>query len=514
MALTKVTGQVIKNTTHVTVGVLTVTNTLAVGGTVSIGGTLTYEDVTNIDSVGLITARNGIVVGSGITLSKDGDIFATGVTTSTTFSGNFSGGTVAGSTGTFSDAVTIVKSSGPLLELTTNTSAADATLRLSEGATGSTSNGGGMFYSGADNKLHITCGTDSTTKRITINRDDGKIGIGTASPATDVHTLSSSDHIITHQTGTSGADVRMNFRDNSSVDQGGIHYAFNGNSMRFRTAQGERLRIDSSGNLLLGTTTSSENLRLAEKFAIVGVDVAYPGMNITEYNNTSASHGPIIDFQRSRSTTDGGHTIVQSGDKLGEVIFRGADGNGFSDSSSIRSFVDTTPGDGDMPGRLTFSTAADGSTTLTERMRIDRNGHVTKPTNLCLSYTANASTDFTSGTIIYNTLVFDVNSSGAYNTSTGVFTAPVVGMYLIYHEYYALSNNKAMTEIQKSTNGGGSFSAIKYTTRVQGSSSDYSGASNTFFAQLNANDQIKIARREGTIHINNTYTHFQVQLIQ
>ena len=102
MALTKVTGQVIKNTTDVTVGVLTVTNTLAVGGTVSIGGTLTYEDVTNVDAVGLITARNGIVVGSGITLSKDGDGFFTGVTTSTTFSGAFSG-----STGTFTGDVDI-----------------------------------------------------------------------------------------------------------------------------------------------------------------------------------------------------------------------------------------------------------------------------------------------------------------------------------------------------------------------------------------------------------------------
>ena len=96
MALTKVTGQVIKNTTDVTVGVLTVTNTLAVGGTVSIGGTLTYEDVTNVDSVGLITARNGIVVGSGITLSKDGDIFATGVTTATRFVGSV--GTFTGDT--------------------------------------------------------------------------------------------------------------------------------------------------------------------------------------------------------------------------------------------------------------------------------------------------------------------------------------------------------------------------------------------------------------------------------
>ena len=68
-------------------------NTIAVGGTVSIGGTLTYEDVTNIDSVGLVTARNGIVVGSGITLSKDGDVFFTGIAT-----GNGSGLTALNAT--------------------------------------------------------------------------------------------------------------------------------------------------------------------------------------------------------------------------------------------------------------------------------------------------------------------------------------------------------------------------------------------------------------------------------
>ena len=55
MALTKVTGQVVNTSTDLTVGVLTAT-------TVSVGGTLTYEDVTNVDSVGLITARNGIEV--------------------------------------------------------------------------------------------------------------------------------------------------------------------------------------------------------------------------------------------------------------------------------------------------------------------------------------------------------------------------------------------------------------------------------------------------------------------
>ena len=82
----------------------------------------------------------------------------------------------------FTNDVRIVKTGGALLEVTTNTGAADAILRLSEGATGSTTNGGGMFYSGADNKLYITCGTNSTTKRVTINRDDGHVGINTTAP--------------------------------------------------------------------------------------------------------------------------------------------------------------------------------------------------------------------------------------------------------------------------------------------------------------------------------------------
>jgi hypothetical protein len=43
-------------------------------GSVSVGGTITYEDVTNVDSVGIITARSGIVV--------------TGVVTATSFAGD------------------------------------------------------------------------------------------------------------------------------------------------------------------------------------------------------------------------------------------------------------------------------------------------------------------------------------------------------------------------------------------------------------------------------------------
>ena len=107
MSFTKIAAAGIGSTETVTLHSLEVLNNA------TIGGVLTYEDVTNVDSIGIITARAGVLVGSGITLSKDGDGFFTGVTTATTFvgaltgnvTGNISGGTVAGSTGTFSGAV-------------------------------------------------------------------------------------------------------------------------------------------------------------------------------------------------------------------------------------------------------------------------------------------------------------------------------------------------------------------------------------------------------------------------
>ncbi len=73
-------------------GILTATaasisGNVTVGGNVSIAGTLTYEDVTNVDSIGIVTARSGVrvtdgivVVGSAVTLSSGGLNIA-GVTT-------------------------------------------------------------------------------------------------------------------------------------------------------------------------------------------------------------------------------------------------------------------------------------------------------------------------------------------------------------------------------------------------------------------------------------------------
>ena len=107
MAFTKITAAGIGSTETVTLDGLSVINDGSFGGNVSIAGTLTYEDVTNVDSVGIITARSNVLVGSGITLSPDGNIFFTGIMT-----GNGSGLTgVANTDVIFTDKITLPDSS-------------------------------------------------------------------------------------------------------------------------------------------------------------------------------------------------------------------------------------------------------------------------------------------------------------------------------------------------------------------------------------------------------------------
>ena len=68
-----VTGIVTATVSNSTLGTLSVTGNATVGGTLGVGGTITYEDVANVDSVGIITARAGVnITGGNITLGDSG----------------------------------------------------------------------------------------------------------------------------------------------------------------------------------------------------------------------------------------------------------------------------------------------------------------------------------------------------------------------------------------------------------------------------------------------------------
>jgi hypothetical protein len=95
---------------------------------------------------------------------------------------------------------------------------------------------------------------------------------------------------------------------------------------------------------------------------------------------------------------------VQNNDDLGAIVFDGDDGSLFTVAASIVGSVDGTPGANNMPGRLVFSTTANGASVPTERMRITANGNIgigtTSPSaNLHVVGNAIISTALSVGTI-------------------------------------------------------------------------------------------------------------------
>jgi hypothetical protein len=128
------------------------------------------------------------------------------------------------------------------------------------------------------------------------------------------------------------------------------------------------MRIDSSGRLLVGTSTTRSIGSINPQFQIEGTNYGPSALSII-----STVDVPGLYLGKTRT----GSTIVQNGDALGAICFSGHDGSTLNSyAAQIVAFVDGTPGANDMPGRLVFSTTADGAASSTERMRITSAGYV------------------------------------------------------------------------------------------------------------------------------------------
>jgi hypothetical protein len=99
---------------------------------------------------------------------------------------------------------------------------------------------------------------------------------------------------------------------------------------------------------------------------------------LTSWSASDPSYyAPAITLAKSSSATVGTKASgLVSGEDLGSLVWSGDDGTSFIKAAMIQAEVDGTPGVSDMPGRLTFSTTADGAATPTERIRIDSAGNV------------------------------------------------------------------------------------------------------------------------------------------
>jgi hypothetical protein len=195
----------------------------------------------------------------------------------------------------------------------------------------------------------------------------GLVGIGTASPSQLLHLQGSDIGIFVKNTNSSGTS-RLLF-GNDLVSEAQIFYngstksSFGGNGaltiyhggnkpILFATANTERIRIDGSGRLLVGTSS-----------ALTG---------------SNSQYSKVVALGNSANNA-GGYFSIAAGSARGndeDVANLWFTDNGAGEYASIRVFADGATGSGDYPGRLVFSTTADGASTPTERLRITSAGLV------------------------------------------------------------------------------------------------------------------------------------------
>ena len=131
--------------------------------------------------------------------------------------------------------------------------------------------------------------------------------------------------------------------------------------------------IDATGVVISGNTTAFQQGTTKPYIQIQGTDNSSSGFGIARFSNDSDRTRIVLAKSRGGLGSQG---IVQSGDVISNINSFGSDGTNWVQATGISSEVDGTPGTNDMPGRLTFSTTADGASGTTERMRIDSAGNV------------------------------------------------------------------------------------------------------------------------------------------
>jgi len=386
------------------------------------------NQIQNRSGLGTVTFSDSGVSIAGVTtvgiLSATGNSVFSGSVTATTFSGDLTGNVTGNATGlsgtpnitvgTVTGNLTGNVNANSLVVSGVSTVAAGSTAAPSISPAGDSDTG--IFFPSADTIAFGEGGAEA----LRIN-SSGRIGIGVTNPQKELQINATTPTIRLEENGA--GSKRLELSVNSSAEAK-VFAEQSGSQLLFGTVGTERARIDSSGRLLVGTSSTSADTRLT----------------VQGRSGDSTSYAEVY-LQRGGSAS--------SGQLVGRINFADSSSNVYAD---IQAVADAATGSGDYPGRLVFSTTKDAQSSPTEACRI------------------NASQD-----VIIGKTTTANGTAGTYFTASG-FAAHTTSSATVGY-FNRLANDGTLIDFAQDTISEGSIS-------VSGTTVSYNGAHLSRWSQL------------------------------
>jgi hypothetical protein len=301
---------------------------------------------TGVDITGTLTSDGLTVEGSGYSsLKRTGTINSDAVFDLRSDNGVVFRGSKNGDISFYEDTGTTAKffwdASAESLGIGTTTPAApidalvNSTAYVGRFVQSNTANGDGVLVqigSTASSDYALTVRSDGGNTPVLSAKADGNVGIGTFSPSEKLE-VSGTGHTRIQVTAGTSSDAAIYLGDSGDADAGAVIYDNAPNALKFRANGSERMRINSSGNVGIGTSSPSNKLHVQSSgsgtVALFGDSVANNYLAVT------------------RTTTNPAYVGLHATSNVGGLV------------------AGTT---------LTLSTSAADGTSVTERMRINSSG--------------------------------------------------------------------------------------------------------------------------------------------
>ncbi len=517
---------------------------VAISTNVSIGGTLTYEDVTNIDSVGLITAREGIKIPDDKHLrfgtDNDTSIVHSGTNTTMNVNGNyfFQGNTfyVQNQAGTKNYIRVYPLTDGRVEIYNDNnkkfeTSSSGATVTGTLTATTFSGSGASLTNLPAANltgTLPAISGANLTNL-----------------PATDP---TNSDIQVVYTVTANGSSA-YRFAGNgvvSTADDPDL-YLMRGQKYRFINNSGGshpfQIRVSSGGSAYsTGVTNNgaaSGNIDFAPTYdspaQLVYQCTSHSGMVGNIYlrgGNGNATNVGITTFANITANNINGNVDINVGTGEADIYSTGS-----GDQLSLRLLnSDASAGNkigiyfgpaNNVAGAYIKGTAESDFSTTANRdaglefgtrlngnflapLKISAAGYVTKPNNV-LFHAEGGPNTVSSANIVFSSVIYNVGSG--YNNSTGKFAPPIAGYYAFYFQVYRNDGSDDSNASFMYTPSGGSETQQSEARAKSAGAGGYTVLNSHTIYYMNLGDTMHVKAGSPSIHCNSTLSYFEGYLI-